>query len=59
MPLTHAKFREFTPRAICDATKSTEVLVCLSRENYQPVSERGVLRPASRTPPGAETWPLY
>jgi predicted lactoylglutathione lyase len=33
MLLTHAKFREFTPRAICDATKSTEVLVCLSCES--------------------------
>ena len=27
MLLTHAKFKEFTPKAICDATKSTEVLV--------------------------------
>ena len=30
MLLTHAKFKEFTPNAICDATKSTEVIVCLS-----------------------------
>jgi uncharacterized protein len=30
MLLTPAKFKEFTPKTICDATKSTEVLVCLS-----------------------------
>ena len=33
MLLTEAKFKTFTPKAICDATKSTEVLVCLSRES--------------------------
>ena len=30
MLLTYAKFKEFTPVEICDATKSTEVRVCLS-----------------------------
>lgn len=30
MLLTEAKFREFTPKPVCDASKSTEVLVCLS-----------------------------
>ena len=39
MLLTHAKFKEFTPKAICDATKSSEVLVCLSRENRQQVED--------------------
>lgn len=39
MLLTHAKFQEFTPKAICDATKSTEVLVCLSCENRQQVED--------------------
>ena len=29
MLLTHDKFKSFTPKTICDATKSTEVLVCL------------------------------
>lgn len=29
MLLTEAKFKTFTPKAICDATKSTEVLVAL------------------------------
>ena len=39
MLLTEAKFKEFTPKAICDATKSTEVLVCLSCENRDAVSD--------------------
>ena len=30
MLLTEAKFREFTPKPICDATRATEVLVCLA-----------------------------
>lgn len=33
MLLTHKKFKTFTPKEICDATKSTEVLVCLSAES--------------------------
>ena len=33
MLLTEAKFQTFTPKAICDATKSTEVLLCLSCES--------------------------
>ncbi len=39
MLLTHEKFKTFTPNPICDATKSTEVLVCLSRENRNAVDE--------------------
>lgn len=39
MLLTHDKFKTFTPKAICDATKSTEVLVCLSTESRQEVDE--------------------
>ena len=39
MLLTEAKFKEFTPRPICDATKSTEVIVCLSCENREQVDE--------------------
>ena len=39
MLLTHAKFKEFTPNAICDATKSTEVLVCLSCESRPEVDD--------------------
>lgn len=39
MLLTHAKFRTFTPNPICDATKSTEVLVCLSIESRNGVDE--------------------
>lgn len=33
MLLTHAKFKEFTPKAICDTAKATEVLIALSCEN--------------------------
>jgi uncharacterized protein len=39
MLLTHAKFKEFAPKAIADATKSTEVLVALSCENRGQVDE--------------------
>jgi len=39
MLLTHAKFKGFTPKAICDATKSTEVLVCLSCESREQVND--------------------
>jgi hypothetical protein len=38
MLLTHDKFKAFTPKAICDATKSTEVLVCLSAESRENVN---------------------
>ena len=37
--LTEAKFKTFTPKEICDATKSTEVLVCLSLESRDKVDE--------------------
>jgi uncharacterized protein len=39
MLLTHDKFKAFTPKKISDATKSTEVLVGLSRENREGVDE--------------------
>ena len=39
MLLTEAKFKEFTPKAICDATKSTEVLVCLSCDSRDQVNQ--------------------
>src|SRR5258706_10543673 len=39
MLLTHDKFRAFTPNPICDATKSTEVLLCLSLESRAGVDE--------------------
>ena len=38
MLLTHDKFKTFTPKDICDATKSTEVLVCLSAESRENVN---------------------
>jgi predicted lactoylglutathione lyase len=39
MLLTEEKFKTFTPKKICDATQSTEVLVALSCENRQKVDE--------------------
>jgi predicted lactoylglutathione lyase len=39
MLLTHAKFKEFTPREVCDATRFTEVLVCLSCDSRARVIE--------------------
>lgn len=39
MLMTHAKFREFTPKAVCDTTKAVEVLCCLSCESRQEVDE--------------------
>jgi predicted lactoylglutathione lyase len=39
MLLTHEKFRTFTPNPICDASKSTEVLVCLSVERRERVDD--------------------
>ena len=39
MLLTEKKFKTFTPKPICDATKSTEVLVCLSFDNRETVDE--------------------
>lgn len=39
MLLTEAKFKGFTPKQICDATGSTEVLVCLSSESRDEVNE--------------------
>lgn len=39
MLLTEAKFKEFTPKPICDASKSTEVLVCLSCDSRERVDE--------------------
>jgi len=39
MLLTHPKFKGFTPREICDTTKNTEVLVCLSSASRNEVDE--------------------
>ena len=40
MVLTHEKFKQFTPKAICDAKISSEVLVCLSCESKQQVIDQ-------------------
>lgn len=39
MLLTEKKFKAFTPKEICDATKSTEVLLALSVDNREQVDE--------------------
>lgn len=39
MLLTHEKFKTFIPNEICDATKSTEVLTCLSMASREKVDE--------------------
>jgi uncharacterized protein len=39
MLLIEKKFRTFTPKQICDATESTEVLVCLSSASRDEVNE--------------------
>jgi predicted lactoylglutathione lyase len=39
MLLTWEKFKTFTPKKICDATKSTEVLICLSCTSREHVNE--------------------
>jgi uncharacterized protein len=39
MLLTHPKFQTFTPKQISDATKNTEVLICLSCESRAHVDD--------------------
>jgi predicted lactoylglutathione lyase len=39
MLITEAKFKEFTPKKIADASTSTEVLTCLSAESKDKVNE--------------------
>ena len=36
---THAKFRQFTPKAVCDTTQAVEVLISLSCESRQEVDD--------------------
>jgi uncharacterized protein len=39
MAITHGKFRQFTEKAICDTSKTTEVLNCLSCSSREEVDE--------------------
>lgn len=52
MLLTKAKFKEFTKKAIADATQTTEVLTCLSVDSKAKVDEMldAALRQAQRRP---------
>ena len=36
---THSKFRDFTPKAVCDTSKAVEALFCLSCESRQVVDD--------------------
>lgn len=38
MLLTHQKFAQFTPRPVADATKATEVIICLSCDSKEDVN---------------------
>lgn len=39
MLATHPKFREFTPKAVCDTSKAVEALFCLACESRQEVDD--------------------
>ena len=39
MLLTHDKFKQFTPKAIADTSKTSEVLTCLSAESKDAVNK--------------------
>ena len=39
MLTTHSKFREFTPKAVCDTTQAVEILICLRCESRQEVDD--------------------
>ncbi|MEO7159062.1 MAG: VOC family protein [Polaromonas sp.] len=52
MLLLEGFFKTFTPHPICDATKSTEVIVCLSRESREAVDDmvRKAVAVGAKTP---------
>jgi uncharacterized protein len=39
MVSTHPKFREFTPKAVCDTSQAVEALFCLSCDSRQAVDD--------------------
>src|SRR3712207_1277443 len=39
MLLTHDKFRQFTPKAIADAKRTSEVLICVSADSREGVDD--------------------
>ncbi len=39
MLLTHARFRDFTPKAVCDTSKAVEVLLTLSCDSREQVDD--------------------
>lgn len=62
MLLTHAKFKEFTPKEVCDSTKASEVMVCLScdsREEVDQISERALAIGGKPSGPTADYGFMY
>ncbi|MBT9477601.1 glyoxalase/bleomycin resistance/extradiol dioxygenase family protein, partial [Polaromonas sp.] len=51
MLLVEAFFKTFTPNPVCDATRSTEVIVCLSSDHRKTVDEmvRNAVAAGART----------
>lgn len=52
MLLMEAFFKTFTPHPVCDATQSTEVIVCISRDSREAVDEmvRDAVLAGAKTP---------
>ncbi|MBP7141702.1 MAG: hypothetical protein KBA71_07320 [Opitutaceae bacterium] len=62
MALTHAKFREFTPKEICDTSKATEVSLCLScesRSHLDQLVSRALAAGATRPNPPTDYGFMY
>jgi predicted lactoylglutathione lyase len=52
MLMTEAKFKSFTPKQICDTTKSQETFICLSMESKEAVDD--MIKKAVAA--GGKTW---
>jgi uncharacterized protein len=52
MLMTEPKFKSFTPKSICDTTKSQETFICLSVDNKEAVDD--VIKKAVAA--GGKTW---
>ena len=62
MLLTHPKFLQFTPKAICDTAKATEVIVCLScssRERADDLVAKAVAAGGTTSAPPKDYGSMY
>ncbi len=59
MLLTHDKFKQFTPKAIADTAKTSEVLTCLSAESKDEVNKMVRCGVKGRRPETARTAGLW